>query len=77
LEDGLGKEILQNMHAHTAGIKYGKKGEQQHLNLKESDLNYPALMEAFKDYQLKGVVVCESPNLEEDALLLKSTYENL
>jgi deoxyribonuclease-4 len=33
------------------------------------------LIQALKDHDAKGVVICESPNLEVDALLLKETYE--
>lgn len=77
LEDDLGKEILSNMHCHVQGIEYTEKGEKTHLNLKESDFNYLELLEAFKEYKVKGLIVCESPNLEEDALLLKKTYESL
>ncbi|MBI4302759.1 MAG: hypothetical protein HY665_00255, partial [Chloroflexi bacterium] len=69
-----GRTALDNMHMHLSGIKYGKKGEIKHLNFKESDFNYMELMKAFKDYDVKGFGVCESPNLEEDALLLRETY---
>lgn len=77
LEKGLGREILNNMHIHMSGIKYGLKGELSHLELKESDMNYKDLMKAFKDYKIKGCVICESPNIEKDALLMKHTYEGL
>ncbi len=73
----LGKEGLRNMHIHISGIEYGDKGERKHLNLEESDMNYIDLLKALKDFKIKGVIICESPNLEEDALLLKRTYRNL
>ncbi|MDH5695470.1 MAG: TIM barrel protein [Dehalococcoidia bacterium] len=73
----LGDEALENMHIHVSGIAYGKKGEIKHLNLKEADLQYVELLKALKDYHVKGLVICESPNLEGDALLLQETYENL
>ena len=73
----LGDEALDNMHIHVSGIAYGKKGERKHLNLKESDLQYVELLRALRDYQAKGLVICESPNLEHDALLLQETYHNL
>ncbi|MBI2136514.1 TIM barrel protein [Candidatus Woesearchaeota archaeon] len=76
VEKALGKEGLHNMHIHTAGIAYTAKGEKNHLNLKDSDLNYKELCKAWKDFGIKGAVTCESPNIEEDALLLKKTYEN-
>jgi len=70
----LGRAALDNMHIHVSGIAYGLKGEIKHLNLKESDFQYVELLQALKDYEVKGIVICESPNLEEDALLLQTTY---
>jgi len=77
IKQRLGGEALGNMHIHVSGIAYGKKGEIKHLNLKESDLQYVELLRALKDYQAKGLVICESPSLEEDALLLQEAYNNL
>ena len=65
------------MHIHVSCIDYGDKGERKHLNLKESDFQYAELLKALKDYDAKGIVICESPNLEEDALLLQATYNEL
>lgn len=73
----LGSYALENFHAHIAGIDYGEKGEKKHLMLKESDMNYKDLMKAFKKFDVKGVVVCESPIMEEDAVLLKDFYNSL
>lgn len=77
VEEVLGKEGLSNMHIHISGIEYDRNGEKKHLILKESDFNYPELLRAFKEFEIKGLVVCESPNLEEDALLLKKTYNEI
>ncbi|MBA7467980.1 hypothetical protein ES707_03220 [subsurface metagenome] len=77
IEEKLGRVALDNMHIHVSGIAYGGKGEIKHLNLKESDFQYAELLEALKDYDVKGIVICESPNLEEDALLLQATYNAL
>ena len=77
VEEALGRAALDNMHFHFSGIEYGARGEIKHLPLKESDLNYPELLRALIDYDIKGLVICESPNLEEDALLLKNTYNDL
>lgn len=73
----LGSNAIENFHAHIAGIEYGEKGEKKHLMLKESDMNYKDLMKAFKEFGVKGVVVCESPIMEEDAVLLKDYYQSL
>ena len=77
IKERLGRAALDNMHVHLSGISYGGKGEIKHLGLKESDLQYVGLLKALKDYEVKGLVICESPNLEDDALLLQATYNNL
>ncbi len=77
IKQGLGEPALADMHIHVSGIAYGKKGERNHLNLEESDLRYVELLQALKDYKAGGLVICESPNLEEDALLLQESYKNL
>ncbi len=77
IKEQLGRAALDDMHIHFSGIKYGGKGEIKHLNLKESDFQYIELLKAFVDYEIKGLVICESPNLEEDAQLLQETYNTL
>lgn len=73
----LGWRALADMHIHASGIRFGQKGEIEHLNLDESDLNYVALLKALKDFSVGGRVVCESPDREADALLLKTTFERI
>lgn len=73
----LGQTALDNFHAHIAGIDYGAKGEKKHLNLEESDMNYKDLLRAFKEFNVKGAIVCESPNIEDDAKLMKEYYLSL
>lgn len=77
IKNKLGDDALKDMHIHISGIAYGQKGERRHLTLKESDFNYTELLRALKAYNTAGLVICESPNLEKDALLLKATYEGL
>ena len=78
----IGKELeakkpLENFHAHMAGIEYTAKGEKQHLNFEESDFNYKDLLKAFKDFDVKGAIVCESPNIEDDAKLIRDYYYSI
>ena len=63
------------MHIHLSGIAYGPKGEKNHLTLEESDMNYKELVSAWKEFKIGGVVICESPNIEGDALLLKRLFQ--
>lgn len=73
----LGQRALDNFHAHLAGIDYGDKGEKKHLIFEESDMNYKDLLKVLKEFNVKGALVCESPNIEDDALLLKEYYYSI
>lgn len=77
IEGKLGRRGLDDMHIHISGIEYTGKGEKRHLNLRESDLKYNELLRAWKEFDIKGQVVCESPNLEGDAKLLRDAYLRL
>lgn len=70
----LGAAALENVHFHISGVDYGKRGELKHLNLRDSDFHYDDWVEALKDFGVAGMVICESPNLEEDALMLKTLF---
>jgi deoxyribonuclease IV len=78
IEKKLGREALNNMHIHLSGINYNSRsGEIMHLNLRESDYQYEELLRALKEQDVKGMLICESPNLEEDALHLQETYNKV
>lgn len=68
---------LYNLHFHISGIDYGPKGEKKHLVLDEADLEWEAFVQALVDYGVRGVIVAESPNLEEDALKVQHKYQSL
>ncbi len=70
----LGSTAFENFHAHLAGIEYSVKGEKNHLILEESDMNYKDLLKVLKEFNVKGALVCESPNIETDTKLLKDYY---
>jgi len=73
----LGANSLSKLHIHLSGIEYGLKGEKNHLPINESDLNLNALFEALRDMGCGGRILCESPKMEEDALLMQSTWQNM
>jgi len=70
----LGEKSLQHLHIHLSGIKYGEKGEREHLLLKDSDLNLTALFKALKDFHCQGRILCESPVMEDDALYMRKLW---
>lgn len=73
----LGHPALKTLHIHLSGIDYTPKGERQHLPLDESDLDLEAILRALRDLGCGGRIVCESPLLEEDALLIRATWQQL
>ena len=77
IRNKLGDQPLKCFHAHIAGIEYTSKGEKRHLNLAESLFNYKDLLKAFKTFDVKGAIVCESPNIETDCKILKDFYYSL
>jgi deoxyribonuclease-4 len=74
LEKQLGADSLSNMHIHVSGISSNSKGDLKHLNLEKSDFNWRAMIDALKERNCKGYIISNSPNLEEDAKMLKDYY---
>lgn len=73
-EEFLGKKALERMHIHFSGIAYGPKGEKHHLPLRQSDARWKEFLSVLRRRKIGGTVVCESPLLEADTLLLKKAY---
>lgn len=76
-EKYLGKKSLQYVHMHYSGIAYGPKGEKHHLPLQESDAKWKDFLKVLKDRKIGGTVVCESPLLEKDTLLMSKMFAKL
>jgi len=70
----LGQPALQDLHIHLSGIDYGPKGEKSHLRLEECDLDLAGLFRALHDHAGAGRILCESPAMEDDALLMKRRW---
>ena len=73
----LGEQSLTHLHIHLSGIKYGDKGEREHLPLKESDLNIDGLFRALAAFKCQGRILCESPIMEDDAVYLCDLWSEL
>lgn len=70
----LGADALQKLHIHMSGIEYGAKGEKNHLPLEESDFLLQDLFGALRKMGCAGRILCESPAMEEDALLMMRAW---
>jgi deoxyribonuclease IV len=73
----LGAKALKQVHIHLSGIAYGPKGEKNHLPLADADLRYRDLFKALRDLGCAGRIVCESPKMEDDALVLQKAWRSL
>jgi len=73
----LGDDGLKDIHMHLTGIAFTPKGEKHHLAIRESRVNYKDLLRTFREFDVRGVVVAESPVLELDTLLLKRSYRHV
>ncbi len=73
----LGDDSLNDMHMHVTGIVYTQKGEKHHEPLRESKFNYKDLLRTFREFDVKGVAVAETPVLEKDTLMLKRSYRQM
>jgi deoxyribonuclease-4 len=74
IEKKLGGSALKDIHIHIAGVEYSDKGEVRHRNLYDSDFRYDDWIQALRDFDVRGMVICESPTQEKDALMLKKLY---
>ncbi len=73
----LGESSLKRLHIHMSGIEYTSKGEKNHLVLSESDFNLRGLYEALIEMDCAGRILCESPVLEDDAILMRDLWREM
>ena len=73
----LGEQALRQLHIHISGIDYGPKGEKKHLPFEDADLRYRDFLQALADNGCAGRLLCESPIMEEDALLIKGAWHEI
>lgn len=77
MKKGLGAASLRRLHVHLSGIEYTAKGERKHLPMADSDFDLEGLLGALADLGCRGRILCESPIMEEDALLFQATWDRL
>lgn len=76
IRDNLGSQALKEQHIHLSGIEYGSRGEKHHLPFNETELKYEDVIRALVDLNVEGWLTCESPILEDDALILQQLYND-
>ncbi len=76
LEDKLS---LKSLHSHFTSIEFTDKGEIRHHTLFEDNYGPPLepLLEEIVERGWNVTVICETPLLDEDALLMQSIYTKI
>jgi len=73
VERRLGTEAARNMHCHFSKIEYTDKGERRHHILDEARYgpDFQMLAEVIADFNLRPVMICETPLLDIDAVKIR------
>lgn len=80
LEQGLGAEVLQNLHLHFSPIEFTKGGEKRHRNLTEEGFGpqFEPLAKALLEKNASGTVICESWERQAlDALAYQDIWQRI
>jgi len=77
VEKHVGKEGLKTLHCHVEGINFTEKGERNHLRITEGPPDYKTLVKVLKEYKCAGTLICESPAMEDDALILQKEWQRV
>lgn len=73
VENRLGIEATRNMHCHFTKVEFGEKGERRHRVLDERGYgpDFRLLAKVIAKYDLKPVIISESPLLDVDAVKMR------
>ena len=74
MEKRLGSEASKDFHCHFSGIEFSDKGERNHLPIESGSPPFAPLAEAWIENGWAGKAICESPEIEKDALIMQETY---
>lgn len=75
IERNIGGSFLKNFHSHFSEVKFNEKGEVKHLELGGNSPPFKPLSDVIAENSYKGVIISESPLLEQDALKMKEIYQ--
>ena len=68
-------DYAKEFHSHFSEINYSDKGELNHLPLgTRNEPPFAPLMKVVAENGYSGTIICESPKLEEDALIMQNEY---
>ena len=68
---------IKSVYGHFSGIAYSEKGEKNHIPLADGGPKFEPLAKELLRRKLSAKLICESPLLELDALVMKKAFEKL
>jgi deoxyribonuclease-4 len=73
VENRLGTQAVKDMHCHFTKIEFTEKGERRHHILDETKYgpDFQLLAEVIAEYDLRPVMICETPILDVDAMKMR------
>jgi deoxyribonuclease-4 len=79
VERRLGAEAARNMHCHFSKIEYTDKGERRHhvLDAARYGPDFEMLAEVIAEFNMRPVVICETPLLDVDAVKMRETLSEV
>ncbi len=79
IERELGSEAVKPLHMHFTRVEYSDRGEVRHHELSKTDYGpeFKHVIEGLLEVGVDGVIICESPLLDKDAVVMKKMYEEL
>lgn len=79
VENRLGTEAAKNMHCHFTKIEFTDKGEKRHHALEDEEYgpNFRMLAEIITEFQLRPVIISESPLLDLDAIKMRNILQSM
>ena len=66
---------IKHVYAHFSGINFTEKGERNHIPMEQGGPDFKSLVKELIKRKLPATIICESPELERDALRMKSTLK--
>ncbi|MGA3190912.1 MAG: TIM barrel protein [Candidatus Bathyarchaeia archaeon] len=77
IENRLGTDALKNLHCHFTKIEFTDKGERRHRTLQEARYgpDFRMLARAIIEFELKPVIISESPILDLDAMKMRDILQ--
>ncbi len=79
VENRLGTQAVKGMHCHFTKIEFTEKGERRHHILDEAKYgpDFQLLAEVIAEYDLRPVMICETPILDVDAMKMRDTLRTV